>query len=243
MSVEASKQHTGLLRLGLIEPESAVFWSQSLRELEPEEQIQTAAEEEWFGRRSQIRLRYLLLNLNARFDVNTQRALRAWNPSKVEDRKLICHWHLQLSDPLYRSFTSTHLPARREAAQPTIDRDAVLQWVNDYTQNRWAPITALRMASALLTCLNEVGFGHGLAPIRPLLAPPVSDAALGYLLYLLRESDFTGTLGSNPYLASLDLEGDKLRDRLSSVAGVKFARPVESGDLQWEFPDLLNRRH
>jgi len=37
-----------------------------------------------------------------------------------EARRVICHWHLQLTDPLYRSFTGGYLAERRAGTRPEV---------------------------------------------------------------------------------------------------------------------------
>jgi hypothetical protein len=59
--------------------------------------------------------------LRARFDAfpNALHVLQRWPHMSPDTRRVVCHWHLQLSDPLYRDFTGTFLvraPRERPAA-------------------------------------------------------------------------------------------------------------------------------
>lgn len=239
---ECQQMHTKLLRIGLLESESREYW----RQYSPEaarnsaEQDRQAFEQRWFGSRSQERVRYLLQTLRSRFDgfPGALAALQAWNPLELDDRRIICHWHLQLSDPLYRQFSGQHLPERFLHPSPTIDRNAVIRWVDQQLEGRWAAATVLRMVAGLMGCLNEVGFCQGNANLRPLRRPPVSDIALSYGLYLLRQTNFQGSLDKNPYLASLGLTGVDFDYRLSRVPGLSFQKQLHLRDLHWHYPDL-----
>ena len=237
---ETTLSHTRLLRLGLAEEESREYWSHADRPMDPEQRVKVAFEERWFGSRAMARVRYLILNLAYRFDAfpSALKALNRWKESQPEDRRILCHWHLQLSDPLYRSFTGGHLVERLHHPQPTLDRNSVLRWVEQQTERRWASTTTQRMVASLMGCLNEVGFCKGISPLRPLALPRVSDRALGYILYLLRETDYEGELGRNPYLGSLGLHGADLEERLSRVPGIQFHKMSDVMDLQWDYPSL-----
>ena len=234
---ETTQDHTRLLRMGLAEPESREYWRHAQRGLSPQDAVRVAFEERWFGSRAMARVQYLVQNFQFRFNAFPEAlaALHQWNPEDPADRRILCHFHLQLSDPMYRQFTSTHLPERHHHPEPTVDRNAVNRWVENYTQNRWAPATTQRMTAGLMGVLNEVGYTHKITPIRPLTLPKLSDKVLGYLLYVLRETQFEGQLANNPYLASLDLSGAALQDRLSRVPGIEFRKLSNITDLHWQY--------
>ncbi len=140
VSGEVTQEHTRLLRMGLAEPESREYWRHSGRQIDPTQRIQIAFEERWFGSRAMARVQYLIQNFQARFDAypSALKTLHRWNSEDLAERRLLCHWHLQLSDPIYRSFTSTHLLERLHHPQPTLDRNAALRWVEG--QGRWAAV-------------------------------------------------------------------------------------------------------
>lgn len=237
---EVTAPHTGLLRLGLAEAESQQYWRHARSPAPVAERLQKAFEERWFGSRAMNRVKYLLLGFQARFDAypNALKTLHHWNPDDPEERRLLCHWHLQLSDPMYRQFTSTHLPERLQHPQPTLDRNAVVRWLEGYTEQRWAPATVQRMTAALMHCLQETGFAEKGRTLRPLRLPRVSHRLLGYLLYLLRETEFQGQLSQNPYLASVALQGEELERRLTQIPGIAFRRLSDFKELDWRHADL-----
>lgn len=237
---ETTQPHTRLLRMGLAEPESREYWRQASRILAPAERGQVAFEERWFGSRSMTRVQYLVQNFHYRFDAfpTALQALHDWNPTDPADRRILCHWHLQLSDPMYRKFTSTHLPERLLHPEPTLDRNSISRWVESYTEHRWAPATTARMVAGLMGVLNEVGYADKTTPLRPLFLPRVSDRALAYLLYLLRETHFQGQLNDNAYLASLALQGQQLESRLPRLPGLSYRKMSNIQELNWQYPDL-----
>jgi hypothetical protein len=68
----------------------------------------------------------------------------------------------------------------------------------------------------------------------------VPDDALTYLLHLLREVDFQGTLLANPYLRSVGLEGGLLNDRLKRLPDLSFGRQGDLVDMGWKYRDLTD---
>src|SRR5262245_19593661 len=104
-----------------------------------------AFEQRWFGAKSLERVRTLLANFAARYEAYPQAlaVLRRWPGMEPQVRKLICHWHLQLADPVYRRFTGRFLVERREGAEKAVDRDVVLRWVTRTYPDRWGAATCI----------------------------------------------------------------------------------------------------
>jgi len=153
-------------------------------------------------------------------------------------RQLICHWHLQLSDPLYRRFTGKFLVERRGLRDPKVDRDVTLRWVKNEFTDRWSESTCVQFASKLLSAASEAGLISPKRDPRSLLLPRVTDLALAYLLHVLRGTRFEGTLINNPYLASVGLTEGFLDQRLRSLAGLTFRRMAQLTEFEWEAPSL-----
>ncbi len=233
---ETTELHTRLLRLGLAAEESRAYFEH----LDGHPGVEQAFEERWFGSRSMARVRYFLINFAYRFQAFPQacQALRRWKPSDPRERNILYHWHVQLSDPLYREFTGEVLPRRRAHPEPTIDRTTGLRFVDRKTGGRWAPATTLRMATSLLTCATEAGLCEGSSTVRPLKMPRVSDRALTYLLLLLREVEFAGTLRENPYLASVGIDSQEWEQRVRRLPGVHYARIGDVQELKFEHASL-----
>lgn len=235
---EITQVHTRLLKCSLEVEESRAYWRHTAAggPVTPER----AFEEYWFGSRSLDRIKVLLANLRARFDAfpAALAVLQRWSDIDLECRRVICHWHLQLSDPLYRAFTGDFLLARRDQRRPEIHRDVVIAWVADQGPGRWTMATRIQFASKLLSAAHTAGLVTTNRDPRPLAFPTVPAPALTYLLYLLREVDHGGTLLQNPYLASVGLAGDALDDRLRGLSDLSYQRQGAVTDLSWAFPSL-----
>lgn len=235
---EVTDFHTRILKCSLETDDARVYWAR----VEPGDAptAQRAFEQYWFGARSLSRVEELLRVFRARFDVfpGALETLHRWPHMAGETRTAICHWHVQLTDPLYRRFTGEFLVALRQSFRPEIDRDTVARFVEEQAPGRWGMATRLQFGSKLLTAANAAGLVTGRRDPRPLTLPRIPTEALEYLLYLLRGVDFTGTLLDNPYVASVGLEGPALAARLRSLEGVRFESQGELVSFQWQHEGL-----
>jgi hypothetical protein len=186
------------------------------------------------------RVRVLLSNFILRYDAYPEAlaVLRGWKLMEPATRRAVCHWHLQLADPLYRRFTGHFLVERRQAASPLLDRGVVARWVASTYPDRWASSTIIQFASKLLSAGSEAGLMTPRKDPRELLLPKITDAALGYILHLLRGVRFSGTLIRNPYLASVGLAGAYLEQRLRSAPGIEYRRMIDLDDFTWKHASL-----
>jgi hypothetical protein len=237
---ESTEVHTRILRVTLAEPECRAYWQHVDLSLDPALRAPRAFEERWFGAKSMPRVRTLMAALSRRFDPtpNALQALAAWRSAPVEDRVLVCHWHLQLTDAVYRAFTGGFLAEHRANARASVDRDQVERWVHATWGERWAAATRLKFAGNLLTAAGEAGLVAGRTNPRTLVTPRVSDDALSYLLHLLREVRIEGRFLDNPYLASVGLDGPTLRARLATLRGVHVRQLGDVFDFEWTEPSL-----
>lgn len=233
---ETTQLHTRLLKCALELEESRAYW-QHRDSTPPTPQV--AFERYWFGARSLPRIECLLVNLKARFDAfpGALAVLQGWPAMPPDTRRVLCHAHLQLSDPLYRAFTGDYLVARHEATA-TVTRDLVIAFVTQAGPDRWTLPTRIKFASKLLSAAYAAGLVATTRDPRPLRYPAVPDDALAYLLYLLREVRFAGTLLDNPYLRSLGLTGAPLEERLRSLPALRFQRQGDIVDFGWRYPSL-----
>lgn len=232
--------HTRLLKCALEVDDVRAYW-RHIDPADPSPRAQRAFQEYWFGARSLERIEVLLSNFRARFDAfpSALEVLRRWDDMTPDTRSLVCHWHLQLSDPLYRAFTGQYLLARHEHLRPEVSRDPVVTWVGQQGPGRWTMSTRIQFASKLLSAAYSAGLLESTRDPRPLRFPRVGDEALTYLMYLLREITFEGSLLENPYLASVGLSGVDLDDRLRQLPALQFRRMGELTDFGWQFPNLL----
>lgn len=235
---EEGRLHTRVLKCTLELANSRIFWAESVA-AEPM-QAEAAFEAGWFGHRSLTRIRELLTNLRARYGVfpAALQVLHRWQGMGGDTQTLICHWHLQLSDPLYRLFSGTFLPDRLLEGLPTVSKQQVVTWLGEAGGGRWSGSTRLQLASKLLSTAHSAGLIQGKRDPRPIVFPLVPDAALTYLVHLLREVDFEGTVVENPYLRSVGLEGSLLNDRLKRLPDLSYGRQGNLVDMGWKHEGL-----
>lgn len=235
---EATEINTRLLKCALEVEDSRAYWAHVA---DPSgATARKAFDEYWFGARSLARIEVLLTNMRARFGAFSAalEVLHGWSPMAPDTRRTICHWHLQLADPLYRRFTGTYLVARRAGHRPEVTRDLIVAWVGQHGAERWTMSTRVQFASKLLSAAYSAGLVASNRDPRPLALPRVPDEALEYLMYLLREIDFEGSLLDNPYSSSVGLEGTVLEDRLRGLPGLAFKRQGDRIDFGWRHPSL-----
>ena len=238
---ECSTLHTRLLKCTLEVEHSRAYWRHMGERTDPVAARSVAHEQFWFGARSLERTGILLTNFRARYDAfpGALPALRSWDAMDPLARRLLCHWHLQLSDPLYRRFAGDYLVERRRRVPAEVSHGPVVKWVAEQGGERWGMGTRVQFASKLLTSALAAGLIGSSRDPRPLLWPRVDDLSLAYLLYLLRETEFQGSLLANPYLASIGLCGTELEKRLKTLPGLRFRRQGDLIDFGWVYPDLV----
>jgi hypothetical protein len=240
-TAEESEVHTRLLRLALGIEESRAYWRHVDPAVPPGRRAVQAFEERWFGGKSIERVRTLLTYFGARYDAFPAALdlLKRWSSMDPTERQVVCHWHLQLTDPIYRRFTGGFLVERRPAAAPaTLDRNVVARWMTATHPERWGAATIVQFASKLLSAASEAGLITPRRDPRRPLVPKVSDVALEYLLYLLRLVSFEGTMLENPYLASVGLDGPFLEHRLRTLPALAYRRMEDLVEFGWRYPDL-----
>lgn len=236
---EVTEVHTRILRLALGIEDARRYWEHVDPTVPAAARATVAFEQRWFGAKSLERVRYLLASFQVRYDAfpDALTALCRWRSMDSASRQVICHWHLQLSDPIYRRFSDELLNLRRVLPTPKVDRDAVLRWVKAEYPDKWSESTYVQFASKLLSAALEAGLVSKRDP-RTLLYPKVPDRALAYLLYLLRGTQLEGSLAQNPYLRSVGIDEDLLATRARTLPGVTVHRMQHLVDFQWAYPDL-----
>ena len=237
---EVTELHTRLMKCALEVEDARAYWQHADLGRGPAT-ARRAFDEYWFGARSLARIEVLLANFRARFDAYppSLRVLARWADMDPETRRLVCHWHLQLADPLYRAFSGVYLVERREGGRAELSRELVVAWVGKNGLAPWTMATRVQFASKLLSAAYAARLVTTNRDPRRLAYPRVGDAALGYLFYLLREVDFAGTLLQNPYLASVGLAGEQLDERLRGLSVLRYRRQADLADFGWRHASLL----
>ncbi len=234
---EEKQVHTRLLKCALEIDEARAYWQQVPPGQAASSQV--AFESYWFGAKSLARVQVLLTNFRARFDAfpPSLSVLHRWKQMTPDTRACICHWHLQLADPMYRAFTGDYLVERR-ALRSDVTRDRVIAWVEQQGPGRWTMPSRIQLASKLLSAAFSAGLVGSNRDPRPLTWPRVEDTALSYLMYLLRSIDFDGSMLDNPYLRSVGLDADAVTLRFRSAEALQIHRQSGLTDITWGHTSL-----
>ncbi len=255
---EVGQLHTRLMRVPLAIEDSYSYWQNCQLDIcdrianktdtktdKINQLAKIAFEKRWFGSKSMARTQLLLKEFSQRYDAYPVAllVLQQWPPRDLVTRRNLCHWHLQLVDPLYRAFTDHYLGQRRtlsaDITEAMIDRDIVGRWVSqNMGRDHWSPATIARMATGLIAAAASAGLCSDKMGKRNLLYPQVSDRAVEYWLYFLRALTFEGTLLDNPYWRSVGLTGSLLESRLQRLPHIDFCRMGELTDFGWQCADL-----
>lgn len=255
---EVVQLHTRLMRVPLAIEESYSYWQNCQPDIcdrinnktdtktEKINQLaEIAFEKRWFGSKSMARTQLLLKEFSQRYEAYpvALTVLQQWQPRDLVTRRNLCHWHLQLVDPLYRAFTDHYLGQRRiltaDITDAMIDLDIVGRWVSlSMGRDHWSPATIARMATGLIAAAASAGLCSDKMGKRHLLYPQVSDRAVEYWLYFLRALTFEGTLLDNPYWRSVGLTESLLEIRLQRLPHIDFRRMGELIDFGWQCADL-----
>ena len=148
--MEASTFHTRLTKAGLAVEECRAYWER--RRTQPAPNAQTAFSEYWFGAKSLLWLQRLMADMRERFEAfpESLQVLASWNRMPASVRTTICHWHLQLADPLYRAFTGLYLPRRHRDGFESTSGEIVSQAIEEVCPDRWQVATRKQFARKLL---------------------------------------------------------------------------------------------
>jgi hypothetical protein len=237
---EETDIHTQLLRFALgVEP-SRDYWANVDPDATPVD-AEDAFEARWFGQATESRVRLVLKNMRLRYDAYPAAlaVLADWGHRAAPDvRRLLCHWHLQLADPMYRRFTGEYLPTRRREGRPAVERHEVVEWVETRQPDRWGNATRVQWASKLMSAAADSGLLDSKRGTRQLDSPEVPDVALSYLCHLLHEVDIEGDLLDNPYLRSVGLQGRLRDERIRRLDDVDVHRMGDLIDFQSSVGDL-----
>lgn len=237
---EVTEVHTRILRLALGIEEARAYWANVDPTVPAGARALTAFEQRWFGAKSLDRVKTLLPYLAVRYDAFPEalEVLRRWRHMDPATRQVVCHWHTQLTDPIYRRFTGELLIERRALREPKVDRPAVARWLRHTWPDRWSEATILQFASKLLSAASEAGLVSPKKDPRSLLFPKVPDLAIAYLLHLLRGIRHEGSLTENAYVTSVGLGEGFLDQRLKTIAGITLRRMGHLVELDWTHPTL-----
>ncbi|WP_372716086.1 hypothetical protein [Novipirellula sp.] len=200
-----------------------------------------AFEESVFGSKTYLRVQRLLADMRHRYDAYpfALAVLGKCSPIELSDRALICHWHTQLADPIYRKFTGEYLVERYYGPAGNVDNDMVSRWIELTVPDRWQIPTRNKIASKMLTSALTAGIIGSNRNPRPIHFPRVSDFAVTYLMYLLREIEYKGTAISNPYLTSVGLDQEEAIRRFRAIRELGFSRQGDLIHFDWKHNSMM----
>lgn len=232
---QRSQYHSRLCSFTLAQRESQEYWKERGSSLEAAS-LETAFSGRWFGNQSEKRVKTILSHMKCRFDPYPQalEVLSKWG--NIGWSRNICHWHLQLSDPLYREFTGSYLPQCRSNGIQFIDWRMVLRWIAAIDCIDWSISTKRQMASSLLTTARQAGL---MEENNPIISPVVADNALEYWFFLWKSQPGICHGWNNPYLSSLGLTGATLAHRVNRLPSLNVYRLGDVYDWGWQYPDLM----
>lgn len=232
---EVTKFHSRLLRSSLDIESSRAYWKHAMPQ-KTGSQAKLAFEAYWFGSKSMARVQTLVRQFDWQFGAIPQamQVLNLWKEIDADTRRLICHWHLQFSDPLYRAFSGTFLPDRIESGRSEVTKDLVVRWIESLNPGQWQTRTQMRIANNLFHASKEAGLIRSSRDPRTAISSAVTDLGLTYMVYLLREVQFEGTIMANPYFRSVGLENDSLESRLRSLGCIEFQKQGSLIEFGWK---------
>jgi len=195
-----------------------------------------------FGSKSFLRVERLMADMRHRYDTFpfALAVLGQWHPMDLSDQSLICHWHTQLADPIYRRFTGEYLVERYYGPTGTVDNDLITRWIDTVVPGRWQIATRKKIASKMLTSALTAGIISSNRNPRLISFPKVSDRALSYLMFVLKEIEYDGTAISNLYLASVGLDSEEAIRRLRNIKNLGFRRQGSLVNFEWQYKSMMD---
>ena len=238
---EADEPHTRMMKCTLEVEPSRSYWEACAANGGPISKEQ-AFEKAVFGSKTFLRIDRLMADMRHRYDEYSfaLEVLGKWHPMELSDRVLICHWHTQLVDPIYRKFTGEYLVERYYGPSGTIDNDLTSRWIEVAVPGRWQIPTRKKIASKMLTSAQTAGIVSSNRNLKTIEFPRVSDLALTYLMYLLKEITYTGTAINNPYLASVGIDSEEAIRRLRKIEHLGFCRQGGLISFEWQYSTMLD---
>jgi len=236
---ESTEPHTRMMKCTLEVEPSRAYWAECGLTGGPITK-EHAFERAIFGSKTFLRVDRLIADLRHRYDALpfTLPVLGHWREMDPVDRVLICHWHTQLADPIYRKFAGEFVVSRANGLRPIVDSDMTIAWIEAQVPERWQYPTKSKIASKMMTSAMTAGILASNRDPRTIQFPRVSDLALTYLMYVLRNVHFVGTMVANPYLASVGMDSDEVTRRLRLLPAVGLRRQGELIEFQWLHDNL-----
>lgn len=165
--------------------------------------------EQWFGFLSEEMTERLVYANYQRFTQfpDLIQVIKNWMNKGLEnhDFKLICHFHIQLSDPFYRWATGDYFYERYKDGFDDISSPILTKKLEEQFKNLKTLTTQSynRISRGILSSARDTGILKGKAD-KSFNTPLVSIEFLGYVIYSLQKFDFPfSELPNSPYIKSI----------------------------------------
>lgn len=184
-------------------------------------QKEKAWNEQWFGFLPEQILETVVYSLYQRFGQFSlmTKVLKSWLNKGLDnhDFKLICHFHIQLTEPFYRWATGQYFSQRYNEAYDDIPSTVLAKQLEKafMKEKDLSSQSYQRLAIGILSTARDLGLLKGKA--QKLFAKPlVSIEFLGYLIYTLQHFMFPfAELPSSPYIQSILRDESQLKRLLT----------------------------
>ncbi len=229
---ESNELPKHLPRCAMLVEESLAYWEHIDPRSSPEDRLDEARRDRWFGPpQHPSRISNLLTELAARFDAFPH-ALRLLQSIALPPAScpLVCHVHFALADVRYRRFTGEYLADRRERGLGAAGVEQVAEWIAANERALGRPSSHAGLAKRLLVSAGEAGLIEEDGAPRAVGPPELLGMVVAYVLYLLREIRFSGTLLENAYLRGLGVTAENVRETIEAAPGVRMTAGWRAGD-------------
>jgi len=211
--------HTAMIRVTARLNETMTYIRHYNDEINAADLKKSAWSQQWFGFLSESIFNRLMPTLSNRFGKYSylMEILQRWSFQGIEnhDFKLICHFHIQISDPYYRWATGEYIPARFNEGIDEITKSSLAKALSTRTVNPLNANTLHKLSRNILTTARDTGLLQGKTD-KTIAIPASSVEVLGYLLYALRLFDFSmSEIPESPYIQSVFRNPGSLRNLLT----------------------------
>ena len=208
-------EHTTMIRMAGRISESKTYIQNFSEGLTNKALKEAAWNENWFGFMGDSIFSCMMTGLFRRFGEYPKltKILQQWIDAGIEhyDFRLICHLHIQLSDPYYRWLTGEYLPDREQSNLGEFNADLIhVDFAKQSTKELKAN-TSQRLLKNLIRSADECGLLSGTVN-KKIECPIVSTKFFAYIIYVLQEFSFPmSELPESPYIKSVCHDEEKLK--------------------------------
>jgi hypothetical protein len=214
-----TKEHMTMLRIGARIEESRSYIRNYQAGYTVKELKLKAWDEQWFGFIPESIFVRLIPAFHSRFGNYPEMVNVIQNGItkglESYDFKMICNFHIQISDPYYRWFSGDYIPNRLDNGLQEITSTTTAVDFNTKFKKNIKANTLKHFAVNLLNSANDTGLLKG-TKLRVTQTPTVTVFFLGYLIYTLGSFDFPmADLINSPFIKSIISEKPRLRSLLT----------------------------